>query len=127
MLCFYSEHVRLENLSLHEHFVRNLAEKIEVEKQKQDEGLNEIRSAYFHLQDSFQSSLSILTKLFEKKHSALMVGSFAMMKREVTVSALELSRKQNAARLLSTLFGEKRRKNLVAVLQAIYEAGEGNS
>jgi hypothetical protein len=42
----------LQNLDLHDHFIRNLSEKIDVEKQKQDEALNLIRSAYFSLKDS---------------------------------------------------------------------------
>lgn len=36
--------MQLNNLDLNEHFARNLAEKIEVEKQKQDETFNLLKT-----------------------------------------------------------------------------------
>lgn len=49
-----ADYVDLSNLDVHEFFARNLADKIEVEKQKQDESLNLLRSTFFQLKDSCQ-------------------------------------------------------------------------
>lgn len=62
-----SEFVNMENMDLNEHFAKNLSEKIEVEKQKQDESLNQLKNEFFEMQDRYMSGVSAISRILEKR------------------------------------------------------------
>jgi len=71
-----AEFVNLDNFVINEHFAHNLAEKIEIEKQKQDETLNLLKTEFLESQDRYLSGSLVLTRVLGKKQHSLLARSF---------------------------------------------------
>ena len=95
------------NLDLSEHFARNLAEKIEVEKQKQDETFNLLKTEFYESQERYQAGAMGITRVLEKRAQNQLTKSFGAI--EEKLHSKSASNKYSGSFLIASL--EKLLKN----------------
>lgn len=100
-----AEFITLANMDVNEHFAKNLAEKIDIEKQKQDETLNTLKNEFTDVQERYQAGASAIAKILGRRQQNSLLRTFAALeeKPEADKAAPAASKEFAANFLFNTL------------------------
>lgn len=92
--------------------MKNLSQKLEIEKQKQDESISLLKASYIEAYDSAHSLVSNAARLIDRNHRGLLAGAFESLKHQVRVEAHKAIVKQRGVSILVAALSQRLRTNL---------------
>lgn len=99
-----------------------MAEKIEVEKQKQDETLNLLKTEFYEAQDRYQSGAMAISRILEKRQQTALSRTFTTLEHKGRDKGAAEPGKQYAVSFLLTTLEKQLKNSLSGIFQNIKKA-----